>query len=394
MRARLFRPGISALLGPCSHWIQGRRVGLVSHPAAVDRRGTSSLDLLANHPSARLVSLFGPEHGFFGAAGAGETVKSTRLAPYGLPVHSLYGEHRRPTPSMLRGVDVIVFDLQDLGVRCYTYVSTLRYVLEAAAACGKTVVVADRPVPLPATLDGPMLDPEFTSFVGLVPAPFVYGMTPGEAALWLRSELSLDVELKVAPMANYRRQPSREAGWPPWIPPSPGIRAWESAQSYAATVFCEAVPAVDNGRGTSLAFQLIGAPWLDAEALLARLSAARLGGVCFHRHTYIASFGAWSGKRIAGLRLTVTDAAAFRPVTTAIHILHAIQAHHGRRRLWSGPQSNPAFFDKLFGTDVVRAALLDGAAPAEIAVAWPRARAAFSERRRSVLLYPPQSRSS
>jgi len=157
---------------------------------------------------------------------------------------------------MLDNLDAIVLDLQDLGARCYTFVSTLRYVLEAAASARKQVIVADRPIPLPRVVDGPMLDERFSSFVGCVRAPLHYGMTPGETAAWLKHALALDLDLKVAPMKNYCRQSRRGPDWPPWIPPSPGIRSWETGYCYLATVFGEALPAINIGRNSNLAFQV------------------------------------------------------------------------------------------------------------------------------------------
>ena len=262
-----FTTGITTLLQNKQHWLENRRVGLVSHPAAVDSKGRSSTELLRSVCHERLVALFGPEHGFWGTAAAGQNVRSQKHPLWRIPVYSLYGKHRKPTAAMLENLDTIVFDLQDIGARPYTCVGTLRYVLEAAARHGKAVIVADRPVPLPSVIDGPVPEPKFESFVASIQSPVVYGMTPAETAVWLKTILGLNVSLNVAKMRNYWRQTSRGPGWPPWIPPSPGIASWESACCYTTTVFCEALPAIDNGRGTGLPFQLFGAPWINSRAV-------------------------------------------------------------------------------------------------------------------------------
>jgi len=288
MRNRSFQPGITTLVGPRRSWLAKKRIGLLSHPAAVDSDGTSSASLLKRVPGTSLVALFGPEHGFWGAAAAGKQITHQKHPCWHMPVYSLYGKYRKPTAAMLRRLDVIVVDLQDLGVRPYTYVSTLRFVLDAAAARGKTVIVADRPVPLPSTIDGPLLDPRYESFVAAIPAPMVYGMTCGETALWLKKSLNLDVDLKVSKMRNYTPRPPRQPDWPPRIPPSPRILSWECAYCYTATVFCEALPAIDNGRGTGLPFQLFGASWIRSQPVCEYLSDLHLPGVIFHSHPYMA----------------------------------------------------------------------------------------------------------
>ncbi len=382
-----FRPGIDTLTGKHRSWLKGHRIGLVSHPAALASSGESSVDRLARCSGSRLVALYGPEHGFFGNAVAGEHVRAARHPHYGIPVYSLYGEQRRPTTAMLADVDSIVFDLQDLGARMYTYVSTLRYVLEIAAELRKAVVVADRPIPLPNVVDGPMLDPAFASFVACVPIPMVYGMTPGEAALFLRERLGLDVDLKVAAMQGYEREPRRGNDWPPWIPPSQGIRSWESAVCYTATVAGEALPALDCGRGTGLPFQTFGAPWMKGREVADVLSAARLRGVRFLPHPYVAQSERYAGRLLDGVRMVVHDPDRFRPVRTAITILATLTRLYGPNRLWRARGTRLKFFDALFGTDATRRQLRSAASPVDIARGWRRENAPFMRARQRHLLY-------
>jgi uncharacterized protein YbbC (DUF1343 family) len=375
VRESSFQTGLDALLTRHAGWLREKRVGLVAHAASVNAAGRHAAELLAER--ANLSALFGPEHGFSGAGGAGEKIAAVRHPALGVPVHSLYGATRKPSAGMLRDLDVLVYDLQDIGVRCYTFVSTLRLVLEAAARHGKTVIVADRPIPLPATVDGPMLEERRSSFVGCVPSPLVYGMTPGEAARWLRSELRLDLDLRVAPMRGYRRAPARARGWPPWISPSPGIRYWETAWTYPALVGFEALPAFDFGRGTLEPFQTLSAPFLRARELAARLNVLRLPGILFEA-------GGW---RNPGVRLVVSDPRAFLPVTAAVAVLSTLQDMHGMKAVWDHPGTRASFFDKLMGTAAVRTRLKRGDAWQDIVRAWPGERRLFERRRRAALLY-------
>jgi len=298
---------------------------------------------------------------------------------------------------MFKNLDVLVVDLQDLGARCYTYVATLRYVLEQAAAMGKAVVVADRPIPLPRIVDGPMLAPAFESFVACVRAPMHYGMTPGEMALWLKADLGLDVPLRIARMQGYARATARGADWPPWIPPSPGIRAWETGQCYLATVFAEALPAINNARLSNLAFQVFAAPWLKSAPVCEWLNARRLPGVSFYAHPYSPGrdTSAEPGKTTTtatvfdGVRLAVTNPNIFHPVYTGVSILACLQELYGIRKVWKHAGTREDFFDKLYGTDSVRRALQAGAAPEQIRRTWNKPQKAFALSRAASLLYPP-----
>jgi uncharacterized protein YbbC (DUF1343 family) len=378
-----FLPGIDVLGGAGKKWLRGRRIGLVSHPAAVSRSGAPSFQILQD-AGARLSALFGPEHGFFGTETAGRPVRNRIHPRLGLPVYSLYGAHRRPTPAMLENIDAIVFDLQDLGARPYTFVSTLRYLLEAAARERKEVIVADRPIPLPRVVDGPMLDGNFSSFVACVPAPMHYGMTPGETSLWIKKTLNLDLNLKVAQMRGYSRQSSRGENWPPWIPPSPGMRSWETGQSYLATIFGEALPAINIGRDSNLVFQVFSNPKVKSHVLCKYLNRSRLPGVAFFPHPYKTA-----GSDIIhdGVRLAVSDPVKFRPVATSVTIIALMQELCGPAKIWRKAGTREDFFDKLYGTDRVRLAL-QADKPAEAVIRdWQGAISAFMPVRKSFLLY-------
>lgn len=378
------RPGLETLLHERRDWIRGRRVGLVAHAASVGAAGRPAPELLREAADVRLVCLFGPEHGFGGAAGAGERVADARHPEWDLPVYSLYGATRAPTPEMLRGVEVILFDLQTLGCRAYTYIATLQLVLEAAARQGIAVVVCDRPVPLPAVVDGPALEPGCASFVGLLPAPLCFGMTAGETARWLVRELGLNVELHVARAQGFRR--GVMTAWPePWIPPSPAIRSLASAECFPMTVLLEALPALDHGRRSDRPFQRVGAPWLEPERMCAALEDQALPGVAFAPETYAA--GGPSAVQLPGVRLRVTDPEAVLPVRTAVTLLAVLRDVYGHDRVWGDPRTRPDFFDRLAGARAVREALWRGAPPDAMAAAWAPGIASFRASREASLLY-------
>ena len=378
-----FQFGIDVLCNDHVDWLRGLRVGLVAHAASVSASGIPSPELL-RHCGVDLTSLFGPEHGFLSCGSAGEEMSHGTHRSLGIPVYSLYGETRKPTAKMLKNVDVIVFDLHDLGARPYTYVSTLRLVLEAAAENGKRVIVADRPSPLAGTVDGPMLKPSFESFVSFVRTPVVYGMTPGEMALWLRNDLMLNVDVRMAPMAGFRRgiQPKRT-----WIRPSPAIRSWECGLCFPITVFLEALPALDHGRGTESPFQRVGAPWLDAKGLSRELNAMKLPGLRFASSRYKAATGSYKGHIVQGLNIHVTNASEYLPVQATMAILRTVQDVHGSGRLWSHPGTREAFFDQLMGTDTVRRTLIAGQTLVEITAPWALQSADFWQSRKACLRY-------
>lgn len=370
----VFRCGVDALLDSHRDWLSGRRVALLSHQAAVDRFGASSAERLHEELGGSLVALFGPEHGFYGQAGAGVATDSSVHPRWGIPVHSLYGATRKPTPEMMRGIDAVVIDLQDIGARCYTYLATLANMLEACAEAGCEAIVAERPIPLPGVVDGPVAEERFFSFVAPLPLPMCTGMTQADAAVWIASHRAQENGApffpRVARMTGSHGGGRRSPEWPEFIPPSPGIRTWEAAATYLATVATEAFPSLDVGRGTGLAFRLVGAPWIDAEELRGRLETEGLRGVRFHPYSYVAGVKPYEGQPICGLRISVTDPEEFRPVTTGVAILAAVRDLYGGERLWGSEGARPEWFDKLFGTDSTRLALQSGAPAREIAASW------------------------
>lgn len=328
------RPGLEVLLRDSLHLVRGKRVGLILNHTAVDHRGTSAIDLLARHPEVRLVALFGPEHGLRGTAEAGERIASGRDERTGLPVYSLYGETQRPTPAMLRDVDVLVFDMQDIGARPYTYVWTMAMALEAAAAQGIPFVVLDRPNPITARMEGPLMQLAMRTvaqpITGYYPVPLRHGMTVGEIARYINEEYRIGAELHVVPAEGWRGSLWFDETGLPWIHPSPNIRSLEAALLYSGLVLAEATN-LSVGRGTASPFQILGAPWLDLPRLLAALRRYPLAGVAIDTVQVVPEGAGWvpyRGERIRALRFRVTDRNAVQPVWLALVTLHEIQRLH------------------------------------------------------------------
>lgn len=335
----------SAWLDDLAIATKGQTLGLIAHQASVDTAGRHTADAL------RPARIFGPEHGFFGRGAAGEKLPDGRHPWLGVPVTSLYGDNRRPTPEQFAGLDALVFDLQDLGFRCYTFVSTLRHVIEVAAEVGLPVHVVDRPIPLPGIVDGPGLDPACESFVGMIDAPMVYGLSPGPAARWIATRYVPDLDLRV--------WGENAMPWPPAIPPSPAIRTTQSAWSYLATVFSEAIPGCDVDRFGLQPFQVLSAAWFDRDAALA----LTLPGASLHPYQ--------NADGHPGVRIHVTDPTRWRPAEASVHLLAACPPD----ALWDGARED--FFDKLYGTATVRKSLQAGTSADDIIHSWREAHQRF-----------------
>jgi len=337
--------------------LRGQRVGLLSHRAAVSTHGRTTAALL--HESVNLVALFGPEHGFLGHALAGESTVSFEHPDWHIPVHSLYGATRRPTSDMLEEIDCVVCDLQDLGVRCYTYLATLKNMMSACAEAGIRIIVLDRPIPLPNTVDGPIREPQLDSFVAPAAVPFVTGMTPAESARWMQRYLIPDSILDVVPMEVASRNEVRYDARPHFVCPSPGLRSPEAAMIYPATVFTEAIPSIDCGIGTDHAFTVFGAPWICGEAFCDILDPVAFPGIHFEPAPFISA-KEYAGQTLQGVRIVVDDRNAFRPFATAMRLLDMIFRTYGLEQSWEQPSTRPEWFDKLFGAPALREALLAG----------------------------------
>jgi len=375
------RPGIDAALADAGI-MQGRRIGLVTHAAGVTSRGYSTAAALARSGKVRLTALFAPEHGLEGTYDAGEAVPTI---PSRTPVYSLYGSNFRPTRQMLSRVDVLVVDLQDAGVRPFTYASTMAMVMTAARDARKPVVILDRPNPLGGTtVDGPVLKPGFRSFIGIYPTPYVHGMTMGELARLYNREFGVGAQLTVIPMDGWtRRMRWAETGLE-WVNPSPGITGPDVAITYAATGPTEGTN-LWNGVATESRFQVVLASWIeDATPLVESLNRRGLPGVIF---TPSAMPYPRTGAIWRGVRLNVIDPARFLPSTTFIHILAEIRRLHGDGLVFKRPGRGPYPFDLVWGTSAVREAIIGGDSAKAIVARWQPGLERFKKLRESYLLY-------
>ncbi|MBW3655409.1 MAG: DUF1343 domain-containing protein, partial [Gemmatimonadetes bacterium] len=354
-------PGVDVLAAEPLPVLAGKRVGLITNHTGVGRNGTSTIDILAAAPGVRLVALFSPEHGIRGNAEAGEKVGSGTDERTGLPIHSLYGETRKPTPEMLREVDALVFDIQDVGARPYTYVSTMALGMQAAAERGIPFVVLDRPNPITGdAVEGGVLDTAFATFVGMYPIPLRHGMTVGELARMFNRDFGIGAELHVVPVRGWTRGAWFDATGLPWVNPSPNIRSLEAAIHYPGTVFFEGVN-LSEGRGTDRPFEQTGAPWLRAGEVAAAMNAMNLPGVRFEPVQISVAAGAakFPGQTLPGVRLIVTDREIYRPVDASLLLIDAIHRLHPGALEW-----RVSHFDRLAGTDRARQAILAGTLPA------------------------------
>jgi uncharacterized protein YbbC (DUF1343 family) len=354
-------PGVDVLAADPLPVLAGKRVGLITNHTGVGRNGTSTIDILAAAPGVRLVALFSPEHGIRGVAAEGETVTSGRDERTGLPIHSLYGQTRKPTPEMLNGVDALVFDIQDVGSRTYTYVSTMALGMTAAREAGIPFVVLDRPNPITGgAVEGGVLDTAFATFVGMYPIPLRHGMTVGELARMFNRDFGIGAELHVVPVRGWTRGAWFDGTGLPWVNPSPNIRSLEAAIHYPGTVFFEGVN-LSEGRGTDRPFEQTGAPWLRAGEVVAEMNAMRLAGVRFEQVqiTVAPNAAKFPGQTLPGVRLVVTDRENYRPVAASLLLIDAIDRLHPGALEW-----RVSHFDRLAGTDRARQAIIAGTLPA------------------------------
>ncbi|MBP5334070.1 MAG: DUF1343 domain-containing protein [Bacteroidales bacterium] len=343
----------------------GKRVGLVTNPSGVDRNLRSTIDILYKAPQVNLVALFGPEHGVRGDAYAGDKVEGGTDPATGLPVYSLYGSTREPTQEMLKGIDVMVYDIQDVGTRCYTFISTLGLVMRACAKAGIEVLVLDRPNPLGGLkVEGPLVEPDFHSFVSEFTIPFVYGLTVGELAGLINEEglncgqtgkeAHLKYKLNVVPMRGWHRDILYEETGLPWVLPSPNIPSIHSAICYPACGIGGEFGHLNIGVGYTIPFQTFAAPWIDADALKAKLDSYNIPGTAFRTIHYKPLSGSLAGQLVHGVEFFFTDYAAATITLTQFYVLQAVQELYPDHNPY--PMKKTRMLDIVCGTDYVRIA--------------------------------------
>lgn len=384
--------GIEVLLTEKLDLLRGSRVGLICHPASVDHQLKHSADLLFAHSDVRLTALFGPQHGIRGETQDNMIEWEGFLdARTGIPVFSLYGHNRQPTPEMLKNVDVIVFDVQDVGTRVYTFIYTMALAMKSARALGKRMVILDRPNPIGGHhVEGSLLQIGCESFVGMFPITMRHGMTAGELALLFNQEFGIECDLEVVPMSGYDRSVWLDDTDSPWVLPSPNIPTLDSATVYPGMVLVEGTK-ISEGRGTTRPFELAGAPWIDSYELAARLCEYELPGVHFRPHSFLPTFQKYKGEISHGVQVHVRDRAVFRPVITGIAFIKAARDLYPSSFAWQDPPYEYVHdrlpFDVIAGGPSMREAIESGASVGEIASSWTADESGFREQRRPYLLY-------
>jgi uncharacterized protein YbbC (DUF1343 family) len=358
--------------------LKGKRVGLITNQTGIDRTGRRTIDLLAHAPGVKLVALFSPEHGIRGVAD--ERVASTKDEATGLTIYSLYGEKERPTDAMLAGLDALVFDIQDAGVRFYTYITTMGYTMEAAAAHHLAFYVLDRPDPIGGErVEGPVLDHDRTSFTGYFPMPIRMGMTLGEMAKMFNVEMKIGCILHVIKLQNWRRREWFDETGLPWVNPSPNLRTPAGEVLYPGIEILQA-GGVSVGRGTDKPLERVGAPWIRSEEFLSEVNRRNIPGVRFESDQFTPDSDAYKGEPCRGVRVVVTDRNAFQPLQMGLETASAL------RKLYP-EHFDPAKMMFLVGNQATIDALTRGEAPAVIAASWNKDLAAFRKIRAKYLLY-------
>lgn len=362
---------------------RGRRVGLITNTTGVNGQWVPSAEILA--AKTNLVALFAPEHGLQGTAVAGAAIPHEKDARTGLPIYSLHGDTRRPTAAMLQNIDVLAFDIQDIGVRPYTYISTLAYAMQSAREQGKTFVVFDRPNPLGGEkVEGGLLKPAFSSFIGLYPIPMRHGLTVGELARLFNEEFGIGAKLVVIPMKGWRRSLQQEDTALPWIMTSPNIPTPDSARAYCATALFGGSN-VSEGIGTTRPFELVGAPWLDGRKLAERLNAYQLPGVFFRPVQFTPQWGKYQGRICRGVQIHVLDRRAFEPVAVGLYLLQEIRALGGTQFKWNAPKAGERWMIDLYeGGSELRQGRTGAA---QLLTEWRRQATDFQQRAQKYRLY-------
>lgn len=378
--------GLSVLLNEQSALVEGRPVGLITNQTGVDEQLRSNLALFAGHPKIQLAALFSPEHGIWGSAQNGIHIPSATGKQQSIPIYSLYGETRKPTSEMLDKIDVLVYDIQDVGVRFYTFISTLLLAMEGAAESGIDFVVLDRPNPTRGDrVEGNLLQPAFQSFVGPHPLPIRHGMTVGELARLFKAELDLDLNLQVVPMQGWGRSMWYDQTGLSWIPPSPNMPTLQTATLYPGVCLIEGTD-LSEGRGTTKPFEWLGAPWIDADWWADTLNHSGLPGVRFRAVHFTPVFSKHADEPCHGVQVHVRNRDEMKPIDVSLHLIATVIDRHPNQ--FAFRQNHGRYpFDLLAGTDRLRLALMAGESPVEIAGPWLADVDEFAARRASHLLY-------
>lgn len=379
-------PGIDVLLNEQLDLIKNKNVGLITNPTGVTAALRSTIDVLHEHPDVNLVALFGPEHGVRGDVSAGERVATFVDEQTGVTVFSLYGATKKPTPNMLNKVDVLLFDIQDVGVRPYTYIYTMAYAMQAAQENGISIIILDRPNPLGGELiEGPILEDQFTSFIGLYPIPYIHGMTIAELARYFNEEFDINAELSVVPMKNWTRNMIFSETGLAWIPPSPHVPHASTPFYLAATGGFGELQVLNEGVGYTSPFEYVGAEWIDASDFADALNRCSLPGVFFRPAHYKPYYGGKQGVQLHGVQIHIIDYHSFLPIKTQVAILKTAHDLYPDKNLFNLARLD--MFYKAMGTNKIEQAIKSGMTLDDIYEICGQELDAFVKKRKTYLLY-------
>lgn len=383
-----FKVGAEALLQDHKDLIKGKRVGLITNPTGVDQDLNSVVDLLFNDPDVELTALYGPEHGVRGSAQAGAYVEYYIDEKTQLPVYSLYGKTKKPTPDMLENVDVLLFDIQDVGTRFYTYIYTMAYAMEAAKENDIPFIVLDRPNPLGGVkVEGPVLETDYKSFVGNYEIPLRHGMTVGELAKLFNEEFNIGADLTVVEMDRWKRTMNYDETPLEFVMPSPNMPTLDTAFVYPGAALIEGTN-VSEGRGTTKPFELIGAPFINSDELSAKLNSLNLPGVKFRAASFTPTFSKHASKLSHGIQIHITDQDSFEPIVTGLHIVKTIHDMYPEDFEFRAEDSRGiSFFDLLTGNGWIREEIEAGTSVEDIQAMWEAELNEFKQVREKYLIY-------
>jgi uncharacterized protein YbbC (DUF1343 family) len=380
--------GIDRLVMNPPKEIIGKKLGLITNPTGIGNNLRSTIDVLFTDNRFELTALFGPEHGVRGDVFAGKKIVDYKDSKTGVPVYSLYGKTRKPTKEMLKDVDVLVFDIQDIGIRPYTYIYTMAYGMEAAKEKNIPFIVLDRPNPLGGKLiEGPVLNPKFKSFIGLYPIPYVPGMTVGELALLFNKEYEINCNLIVVPMNGWKREMLFDETGLIWVPTSPHLPHPETSFYFAATGGFGELGTISEGVGTPFPFEICGGPWVDGTKLAEELNQFNLPGIYFRSLTFKTYYLRFVDESCSGVQLHITDFSEFQPMRTQIHLMTSLKKLFPEYDYFEKANRRISSFNRALGTDEVMNAIQEGKSADEIIASWQGDLEEFKKIREKYLLY-------
>lgn len=367
--------------------VENKKIGLITNPSGVNSNLEYTSDVFYNHPKINLVALFGPEHGIRGNEYGGDKINNTVDATTKIPLFSLYGKSRKPSEEMMNLIDVMVFDIQDIGVRSYTYIYTMAKAMKACAEYEKPIIVLDRPNPLGGLhVEGNILDTTFSSFVGLYPLPYLHGMTIGELAKYFNTEYNIKCDLTVIQMLNWEREMNFGDTGLTWVPTSPHVPEWQTVAYLATTGTLGELHTASIGVGYTSPFKLIGAPWIFNTEFSEALNLLKLPGIYFRPIYFKPFYSTFKGDMCQGVQLHITDLNSFKPYVTGLHIIQQLINHYPKQNLFRNP-GRVIMFNKVMGTDKIMNDLKNNVSVFEMEKSWQKDLDKFKKKRLKYLLY-------